>query len=138
VHKFIFSLLTRSNRVTFRLMEITRTIGYAAFLDIMGFTSRVLSEGPEGIDTYLECLRLSLDVNGSAPLIEYVVFSDSIVVTTADDTLTSLQALLEHFSIRLGVSRVREISVAFLFGDTFEKRGDCSPKFLNGARLHFA
>jgi hypothetical protein len=45
---------------------------------------------------------------------------------------------LEHFSIRLGVSRVREISVAFLFGDTFEKRGDCSPKLLNGARLHFA
>ena len=46
--------------------------------------------------------------------------------------------LLEHFSIRLGVSRVREISVAFFFGNTFEKRGDCSPKLLNGARLHFA
>jgi hypothetical protein len=45
---------------------------------------------------------------------------------------------LEHFSIRLGVSRVREISVAFFFGNTFEKRGDCSPKLLNGARLHFA
>jgi DNA-binding winged helix-turn-helix (wHTH) protein len=28
---------------------------------------------------------------------------------------------LEHFSIRLGVSRVREISVAFFFGNTFEK-----------------
>jgi hypothetical protein len=45
---------------------------------------------------------------------------------------------LEHFSIRLGVSGVREISVAFFFGNTFEKRGDCSPKLLNGARLHFA
>jgi hypothetical protein len=45
---------------------------------------------------------------------------------------------LEHFSIRLGVSRVREISVAFFFGNTFEKRGDCSPKLLKGARLHFA
>ena len=31
------------------------------------------------------------------------------------------QRLLEHFSIRLGVSRVREISVAFFFGNTFEK-----------------
>jgi hypothetical protein len=28
---------------------------------------------------------------------------------------------LEHFSIRSGVSRVREISVAFFFGNTFEK-----------------
>jgi hypothetical protein len=28
---------------------------------------------------------------------------------------------LKHFSIRLGVSRVREISVAFFFGNTFEK-----------------
>jgi hypothetical protein len=45
---------------------------------------------------------------------------------------------LEHFSIRLGVSRVCEISVAFFFGNTFEKRGDCPPKLLNCARLHFA
>ena len=45
---------------------------------------------------------------------------------------------LEHFSIRLGVSRVCEISFAFFFGNPFEKRGDCSPKLLNGARLHLA
>ena len=46
--------------------------------------------------------------------------------------------MLEHYSIRLGVSRVREISVAFFFGNTFEKRGDCSPKLLDSASLHFA
>src|SRR5271170_2813355 len=34
---------------------------------------------------------------------------------------------LEHFPIRLGVSRVRAISFAFFFGNIFEKRGDCSP-----------
>ncbi len=45
---------------------------------------------------------------------------------------------LEHFSIRLGVARVCEISLAFVFGNLFEKRGDCSPKFLNSSRLHFA
>ena|SRR6266481_6557088 len=45
---------------------------------------------------------------------------------------------LEHFSIRLGVARVREISFAFVCGNLFEKRGDCSPKFLNSSRLHFA
>jgi hypothetical protein len=37
-------------------------------------------------------------------------------------------AALEHFSIRLGVPRVCEISFAFFFGNTFEKKGDCSPK----------
>src|SRR5258708_39907186 len=46
--------------------------------------------------------------------------------------------VLEHFSIRLGVARVCEISFAFVFGNLFEKRGDCSPKFLNSSRLHFA
>jgi len=46
--------------------------------------------------------------------------------------------VLEHFSIRFGVPRVCEISFAFFFRNTFEKRGDCSPKFLNSARLHFA
>ena len=45
---------------------------------------------------------------------------------------------LEHFSIRLGVARVCEISFAFVFGNPFEKRGDCFPKLLNSARLHFA
>ena len=45
---------------------------------------------------------------------------------------------LEHFSIRLGVAGVCEISFAFVFGNPFEKRGDCSPKFLNSSRLHFA
>ena len=45
---------------------------------------------------------------------------------------------LEHFSIRLGVARVCKISFAFVFGNPFEKRCDCSPKFINSARLHFA
>jgi hypothetical protein len=47
-------------------------------------------------------------------------------------------ASLEHFSIRLGVSRVCEISFTFSFGSLFDKRGDCSPELLNSARLHFA
>src|SRR5258708_1558106 len=46
--------------------------------------------------------------------------------------------MLEHFSIRLGVARVCEISFAFVFGNLFETRGDCFPKCVNGARLHFA
>ena len=52
--------------------------------------------------------------------------------------MASMWTELEHFSIRLGVARVCEISFAFVFGNLFEKRGDCSPKLLNSARLHFA
>ena len=52
--------------------------------------------------------------------------------------LHAIEEKLEHFSIRLGVPRVCEISFAFFFGNAFEKKGDCSPKLLNCARLHFA
>jgi hypothetical protein len=45
------------------------------------------------------------------------LFVPGFVSTLPPDT----KASLEHFSIRLGVSRVREISVAFFFGNTFEK-----------------
>jgi hypothetical protein len=49
----------------------------------------------------------------------------SFTATHVTDLTTSGQSdadrLLEHFSVRLGVSRVREISVAFFFGNTFEK-----------------
>ena len=55
-----------------------------------------------------------------------------------DEAPAFLDFALEHFSIRLGVARVCEISFAFVFGNPFEKRGDCFPKLLNSARLHFA
>src|ERR1700674_2946431 len=43
-----------------------------------------------------------------------------------------------HFSIRLGVARVCEISSAFVFGNLFEKGGDGVPQLFDSARLHFA
>jgi hypothetical protein len=46
--------------------------------------------------------------------------------------------VLEHFSIRLGVARVCEISSAFAFGNLFEKGGDGAPQLFDSARLHFA
>ena len=63
---------------------------------------------------------------------------DGYVAWVGDKTDQGLADALEHFSIRLGVSRVCEISFAFFFGNPFEKRGDGSPKLLNSARLHFA
>jgi hypothetical protein len=57
-------------------------------------------------------------------------------VTRTHDLLE--RVALENFSIRLGVSRVCEISAAFFFGNAFQKNGDCSPKLVNSARIHFA
>jgi hypothetical protein len=59
-----------------------------------------------------------------APFYPRLRLSDLVVrpgfVDQAISTAVSRDTL-EHFSIRLGVSRVREISVAFFFGNTFEK-----------------
>jgi hypothetical protein len=64
--------------------------------------------------------------------------SEGLVAIAPDCVARATISSLEHFSIRLGVARVCEISSAFFFGNPFEKRGDCSPKLLNSARLHFA
>jgi hypothetical protein len=94
------------------VMENMHIFGYAAFLDIMGFSSIVLSERHrEGIDNYLRCLRSSLDANTGVQQIEYVVFSDSIVITTADDCDVSLQALLQGCSTLFGALLANEIPV---------------------------
>ena len=86
--------------------------GYVAFLDIMGFSSLVSGERhAERINNYLDCLRGILEVKTETPQVEYVVFSDSIVVTTADDADASLQALLERCSSLFGALLRNEIPV---------------------------
>ena len=84
--------------------------GYAAFLDVMGFSSLVASERHgDRIANYLECLKHSLDIKDAE--IEYIVFSDSIVVTTADDNDSSLQKLIQGCSSAFGSFLNEEIPV---------------------------
>ena len=52
-------------------------------------------------------------------------------LTKLHKPFTAKTGALEHFSIRLGVARVCEISFAFVFGNPFEKRGDCFPLLPN-------
>ena len=74
-----------------------------------------------------------------SPPIASVLFCGSLVGKLPTMACCHRMAMaLEHFSIRLGIARVCEISFAFFFGNPFEKSGDCSPKLLNSARLHFA
>ena len=65
-------------------------------------------------------------------------FLQALAAANPIGAVIRLSQPLEHFSIRLGVTRVCEISFAFNFRHFCEKSGDCFPKFVNGARLHFA
>jgi short-subunit dehydrogenase len=78
------------------------------------------------------CRAEALDAVSNRLTKTYSINTRSVVVDL------STPDFLEHFSIRLGVARVCEISFAFFFGNPFEKGGDCCPKLLNSARLHFA
>jgi hypothetical protein len=65
--------------------------GYAAVLDVLGFSSRVRS--PNGLDTldrYLTCVESTMR---ELPSVRYVVFSDSLVLTTDGEKLTDLLTL---------------------------------------------
>jgi hypothetical protein len=78
----------------------TLQTGYAALLDVMGFTALVYSEDhAQRIEGYLNLLRQILD---KRPLIEYLVFSDSIIITTTDDTEEAFKAILERCSRLFG------------------------------------
>jgi hypothetical protein len=84
--------------------------GYVAFLDILGFTAIVASETPERIDRYLDFLKAIFERDGSR-FVDYVVFSDSIIITTHDDTDASLQELLKRCSALFGGLLVQGIPV---------------------------
>jgi hypothetical protein len=76
--------------------------GYAAFFDVLGFTALVLGDGGRRIEKYLSCLREVFDKESACP-IDYVVFSDSLILTTRDSSLPALQALFARCSRMLHV-----------------------------------
>lgn len=86
--------------------------GYAAFLDVLGFSSVVSGDRhAERIDAYLNSLNGILDNKREVPVVEYVVFSDSIVITTRDDTDQSFEALVARCSTVFGSLLQTEIAV---------------------------
>jgi hypothetical protein len=86
------------------------TIGYVAFLDVLGFTAIVRGENREPIDRYLECLKTVFEREENTH-VDYVVFSDSIVITTHDDSDASLQGLLKRCSGLFGSLLAQGIAV---------------------------
>jgi len=100
--------------------------GFVALLDVLGFSSLVASDG-EGkhLERYLICLQQALDEEAVGPKVDYVVFSDSIVLTTQDDSEPALQAVLLRCSRALGLMLRNEIALrgAIACGSFFRSAG---------------
>ena len=68
---------------------------YVALLDVLGFASIVSGDRQgERLGQYLSALQAAVSQESSVSPLEYVVFSDSIVLTTADASEASLRALV--------------------------------------------
>lgn len=87
--------------------------GYVALLDVLGFSALVAADAGEGVERYLNCLKRAK----GATAVDYVVFSDSIVLTVGGDGPDSLleiagacsrlmsELLIEHIPIRGAISQ---------------------------------
>ena len=96
--------------------------GFVALLDVLGFSSLVASDG-EGkhLERYLACLQEALDFESGGPTVDYVAFSDSIVLTTQEDSEPALQAILLRCSRAFGMMLRHEIALrgAIAYGSFF-------------------
>jgi hypothetical protein len=114
--------------------------GYVAFLDVLGFSSLVSGDRhADRIAAYLNSLCTISDPAAKttpANAIEYVVFSDSIIITTKDDSDESFELLLARCSLVFGALLQNEISVrgAIAHG-TFMREKTPSGTFVAGEEL---
>src|SRR5438046_1020149 len=78
--------------------------GYVALLDALGFSAMVAAD-PDGerLQAYLALLRAALGEDTDGLGVDYLVFSDSIVITTRDDSDESLKTLARKCSTIFGL-----------------------------------
>lgn len=77
--------------------------GFVALLDVLGFSSLVLTgTSTERLQQYLNCLQIALS-QGDGPRVQFVVFSDSLVLTTEDDSDDAFKAILRRCSRAFGM-----------------------------------
>jgi hypothetical protein len=77
--------------------------GFVALLDVLGFRSLASDDGKgERLQIYLRILQTALEPDAGGPDVAAIVFSDSIVLTTEDDSNDSLQVLLRRCSRLFG------------------------------------
>jgi hypothetical protein len=60
-------------------------VGFIALMDVLGFSALVSGNGEDQrLQRYMQCLQKALVVEADNPEVDYVVFSDSIVLTTRE------------------------------------------------------
>src|ERR1051325_8865090 len=72
--------------------------GYVALLDVLGFSALIHGDRDKRLQRYLETLQSAFEGPDDGATVEYVVFSDSIIVTTENDSEASFVALLRRCS----------------------------------------
>jgi hypothetical protein len=108
--------------------------GFVALLDVLGFSALIASGvSSQRLQKYLECLEVSLN-EGEGPKVDYVVFSDSLVLATPDSTEQSLKAILMRCSRLFGQLLSVDIAIrgAVGYGKYFWSQRDRSV-FIAGA-----
>jgi hypothetical protein len=110
---------------------IRRISGYHGFSALLSGDDHA-----DRVNNYLICLREILEDKGGMPQIEYVVFSDSIVIATTDNTEASFQGLLKRCSTVFGALLAREIPVrgAVAHGTYVSEKTD-SGRFVAGRAI---
>jgi hypothetical protein len=84
-------------------------IGYVALLDVLGFKSIITGDSvDENLKEYLQALEEVTKASDADAAVNYVVFSDSIVLTTGD-SVDSFKSILIACSRLLGIMLEKEI-----------------------------
>ena len=95
--------------------------GFVALLDVLGFSNLVLDSGEEGIQRYLACLQ---NATGHTE-VNFVVFSDSIVLSAKGDSPDSFIAVAGACSrllndlLRVGIALRGAISYGSFIREAF-------------------
>jgi hypothetical protein len=88
-----------SDAVSFReVVKVHATMeGFVALIDVLGFKSRILGDSKgESLERYLDRVREALPPDSG---FDFVVFSDTIFITTGGDSEASLQGLVQRCSL---------------------------------------
>ena len=108
--------------------------GYLALLDVLGFSALIRGNDDETpLLSYLDCVRETLDATPGGG-VDYVVFSDSIVLTAGNDASeAAFQRLAQQCSALFGNMLKRNIALrgAISFGSFF-RQADKGGVFIAG------
>jgi hypothetical protein len=86
--------------------------GYVAFLDVLGFSSLVAGENAAmKLQDYVNCIERAFEPSVEYCPVEYVAFSDSIVLTVQGDSEGALLSMMRQSSRLMGLMLEKEIAL---------------------------